>query len=149
MDLKDPKQLKWLHQFIIKFHSSPKWVLPSMGELDNPIFKYYQAVILKPDALSGKVLGISSYEIRTHFLVETQKTIIDPQYRGQGWGSVLSLEMENVVRRAGFKKIRTAIYSDNLPMIHIKLAQGFQIEGYHPDHDAPGLHEYSLGKVLK
>ncbi len=57
--------------------------------------------------------------------------------------------MEREVRRAGFKKIRSTIYANNLPMIGIKLAQGFQIEGFHPDHDAPGLHEYSLGKVLR
>jgi hypothetical protein len=33
-------------------------------------------------------------------------------------------------------------------MIQIKLAQGYTIEGFHPAHDGPGLHEYSLGKVL-
>jgi len=42
----------------------------------------------------------------------------------------------------------TMIYIDNLPMIFIKLKQGYRFEGFHPDHEKPGLHEYSFGKVL-
>jgi hypothetical protein len=34
-------------------------------------------------------------------------------------------------------------------MIYIKLKQGYLFEGFHPDHEKPGLHEYSLGKVLR
>jgi hypothetical protein len=33
-------------------------------------------------------------------------------------------------------------------MISIKLKQGYTIEGHHPDHEAPGFDEYSLGKKL-
>ena len=42
----------------------------------------------------------------------------------------------------------STIYIDNIPMIVIKLRQGYIIEGLHRDHERPGLHEYSLGKVL-
>ncbi len=149
IDPKDRKELRWLHAFIHRYHSSPKWVLPSLRDLDNPAHRYFKAVAVRPKKLEGKIIGISSYEIRTQFLIETQKTIIDPRFRGQGWGQVLSLEVEMEARRQGYKKIRSAIYADNLAMLNIKLAQGFIIEGFHPDHDAPGLHEYSLGKVLK
>ena len=44
---------------------------------------------------------------------------------------------------------RSTVYYFNHVMVQIKLKQGYTIEGYHPDHEAPGFHEYSLGKVLK
>ena len=40
------------------------------------------------------------------------------------------------------------VYIENLPMILIKLRQGYRFEGFHPDHERPGWHEYSFGKLL-
>lgn len=148
IDIKSRSELSWLHRFIHKYHSSPKWFLPTLAELKNENVKYFRAYVVEPKALKGEFVGITSYEIRTRFLAETQKTIIAPEFRGKGWGSAVSWGMEDHIRKKGFRKIRSAVYSNNLPMIQIKLAQGFCIEGFHPDHDAPGLHEYSLGKVL-
>jgi RimJ/RimL family protein N-acetyltransferase len=146
LNLKKPGELAWLHRFIMKYHSSPRRVLPSRRDLLNPSYRFFRAVAGK----GGKtVLGITSYEIRTPFLVETQKTIVAPEHRGRGWGPQISEAIEQEVRRKGFRKIRSTIYTDNLTMIAIKLAQGFRIEGFHPDHDAPGLDEYSLGKILR
>ena len=34
-------------------------------------------------------------------------------------------------------------------MLFIKLKEGFLAEGMHTDHEKPGLHEYSLGKLLR
>jgi hypothetical protein len=45
--------------------------------------------------------------------------------------------------------VMTTVYYFNHLMVQIKLKQGYTIEGYHPDHEAPGFHEYSLGKNLK
>jgi RimJ/RimL family protein N-acetyltransferase len=149
INLKIRGELEWLHTFIRKYHSSPAWILPSRKDLLNPSYHYFRAVAVSPVKLRNQVIGMSGYEVRTQFLVETQRTILHPDYRGQGWGAILSHEVEKLVRKKKFRKIRSTIYCDNLAMISIKLAQGFRIEGYHPDHDGPGLDEYSLGKILR
>ena len=103
-------------------------------------------------AKAGKtagIVGVTGFVTRTPFLAETIKTVIDPEFRGQGLGMTLSKLIEDEVRRKGFKKVMSTIYIDNLPMIFIKLKQGYRFEGFHPDHEKPGLHEYSLGKILK
>lgn len=94
-------------------------------------------------------IGCTGYWVRTPELAETIKTVVDPVYRGEGLGKLLSQAIEDECKKAGIKKVITAIYAANHPMISIKLKQGYTIEGYHPDHDAPGWHEYSLGKILK
>ncbi|MEK6580683.1 MAG: GNAT family N-acetyltransferase [Bdellovibrionota bacterium] len=138
---------KWLHSFIHRYHSTPKHILPSLSDLTLRTHVYFRAVGTR-GITHGQVVGITSYEIRTRFLAETQKTIVLPKYRSKGFGKAISVAIERELKKTGFKKIRTTIYFDNLPMLAIKLEQGYVIEGYHPDHEAPGLHEYSLGKVL-
>ena len=101
------------------------------------------------DTKSNDVVGVTGYIPKTPFLAETVKTVVHPKYRGQGVGEKLSAMIETEVRRRGFKKVMSTIYTTNLPMIFIKLKQGYLFEGYHPDHEKPGLHEYSFGKVLK
>jgi RimJ/RimL family protein N-acetyltransferase len=93
-------------------------------------------------------IGVTGYLPRTQTLAETVKTVIHPEHRGQGLGAELSRLIEEEVRRAGFKKVMTTIYIDNHAMILIKLRQGYRFEGFHPDHEKPGWHEYSFGKIL-
>jgi GNAT superfamily N-acetyltransferase len=96
-----------------------------------------------------KKVGVSGFVPKTPFLAETAKTVIHPEARGLGLGSVLSQAIEDEVRSRGFKKVCTTIYVTNLAMIIIKLKQGYFFEGFHRDHDRPGLHEYSMGKVFE
>lgn len=96
----------------------------------------------------GERVGMTGYFHKTKFLAESAKTVVDPMHRGKGLGVVLSQAIEDEIRRRGYKKVVTAIYVTNLPMIFIKLRQGYLFEGIHRDHDAPGLHEYSMGKVF-
>ena len=77
------------------------------------------------------------------------KTVVDPAHRRGGFGGALSLAIEAQVRADGFKKIMSTILITNVPMIVIKLRQGYIVEGIHMDHEKPGLHEYSLGKVFR
>jgi GNAT superfamily N-acetyltransferase len=93
-------------------------------------------------------VGVTGFYHKTPFLAESAKTIVDPKARGRGLGVALSQEIENEIRRRGYKKVITSIYVTNLPMIFIKLKQGYLFEGFHRDHDRPGLHEYSLGKIF-
>jgi GNAT superfamily N-acetyltransferase len=94
-------------------------------------------------------VGVTAYMPKTPYLAESVKTVVDPRFRGRRYGEQISQAIEDEVRRRGFKKIMSTILIGNLPMIFIKLKQGFLIEGIHMDHEKPGLHEYSLGKVLK
>lgn len=100
-------------------------------------------------AMAGKKrVGVSGFIPKTPFLAETAKTVLHPEFRGKGLGATLSQAIEDEVRSRGFKKVITTIYVTNLAMIIIKLKQGYFFEGFHRDHDRPGLHEYSLGKIF-
>lgn len=109
--------------------------------------------------LTGKILffwvlnshtriGVTGLMPKTATLVETVKTIVHRDHRGQGHGVTISQLIEDEARRRGYKKVMSTIYTTNLPMIFIKLRQGYRFEGFHPDHEAPGLNEYSFGKLL-
>jgi len=98
--------------------------------------------------LGKDCVGVSGYIPRTQTLAETVKTVVWPEHRGKGLGKALSQAIEDQVRKDGFKKAMTTIYIDNFKMIMIKLKQGYRFEGFHPDHERPGWHEYSFGKIL-
>jgi len=100
------------------------------------------------DDSDGACLGCSAYAKKTKYLAESVKTVVDPAKRKRGVGAAISQAIEDEVRRAGFTKIMSTILITNIPMIVIKLRQGYIIEGIHMDHEKPGLHEYSLGKVF-
>lgn len=100
-------------------------------------------------AMDGKKrVGVTGFYEKTPFLAETAKTVVAPEARGKGYGAALSQAIEDEVRRRGYKKVVTTIYVTNLPMIFIKLKQGYYFEGFHRDHDRPGLHEYTMGKIF-
>lgn len=96
----------------------------------------------------NEFIGISGISFKTPTLAETVKSVIDKEFRGLGHGINISQMIENECILRGVKKIISTIYSDNLKMINIKLQQGYKIEGFHPDHEAPGFDEYSLGKII-
>ncbi len=97
----------------------------------------------------GVVVGASAYVPKTKYLAESVKTVVDPARRKSGLGAAISEAIEAEVRRAGFTKIMSTILIGNIAMIIIKLRQGYIVEGIHMDHEKPGLHEYSLGKVFR
>jgi GNAT superfamily N-acetyltransferase len=136
---------------------------PEAQELEE-IFKEYfpnspwppnQMQIIKSSAVyfrafyEGEQVGLSGYLLKTPTLAETIKTTIFKPHRGKKLGALLSQAIEDECRRIGVKKVISTVYFFNHQMVHIKLKQGYTIEGYHPDHEAPGFHEYSLGKILK
>ena len=118
------------------------------GPLENGTVLFFWAVRAAPDGGDERV-GCSAYMAKTKFLAESVKTVVDPRFRGQRLGEAISQAIEDEVKSRGFTKIMSTILVGNLPMIFIKLKQGFLIEGIHMDHEKIGLHEYSLGKVLK
>jgi GNAT superfamily N-acetyltransferase len=97
----------------------------------------------------GVRVGCCAYVAKTRYLAESVKTVVDPAQRKRGVGAAISQAIEDEVRRAGFTKIMSTILITNIPMIIIKLKQGYLVEGIHMDHEKPGLHEYSLGKVFR
>ena len=116
---------------------------PTVEKIMSGGVKYFRAM------RDGKQVGISGYVLKTPNLAETVKTTVFKEFQGTGVGKEISHAIEEECKRIGIKKVMTTIYHFNHAMIGIKLKQGYTIEGYHPDHEAPGFHEYSLGKVLK
>ncbi len=128
---------------IHKEHYSKVPYLPVAADIKKSLTHYFWAYV------GDDRIGITGYYLKTKTLAETVKTIIFKEFRGKGYGKLLSQEIENKCKSIGVTKIMSTIYSFNTPMISIKLQQGYKIEGFHPDHEAPGFDEYSLGKVLK
>lgn len=138
----DRSEATELYEIIQKYYPKSPWP-PSIETIMSGSVVYFRAL------KDGRQIGITGYTLKTPTLAETIKTTIFDEFRGQGLGRELSLLIEEECKRIGVKKVMTTIYYFNHPMIGIKLKQGYTIEGYHPDHEAPGFHEYSLGKVLK
>lgn len=146
IDGKDAHARSELVAFVNKHYASE---LPLTEEpLASGAVQFFWAVREGADGNEERV-GCTAYMAKTKYLAESVKTVVDPRFRGQRLGEAISQAIEDEVRARGFAKIMSTILIGNLPMIFIKLKQGFLIEGIHMDHEKPGLHEYSLGKVLK
>jgi GNAT superfamily N-acetyltransferase len=141
-DTKDIDEASELYSIIQEYYPKSPWP-PTVEKIMKGGIKYFRAM------LDNDQIGITGYDMKTPNLAETIKTTVFEKFRGKGLGKILSLEIEEECKRVGIKKVMTTIYYFNHAMISIKLKQGYTIEGYHPDHEAPGFHEYSLGKVLK
>lgn len=146
IDAKDANACSELVAFVNKHYASE---LPLAEEpVASGAIRFFWAVRERPDGAEERV-GCTAYIAKTKYLAESVKTVVDPRFRGQRLGEAISQAIEDEVKARGFTKIMSTILIGNLPMIFIKLKQGFIIEGIHMDHEKPGLHEYSLGKVLK
>jgi RimJ/RimL family protein N-acetyltransferase len=141
-DLNNSPEAEEIHTIIKNYYKKSPYH-PSVEKIMGGGTKYFRAM------LEGKQFGITGYLAKTPTLAETVKTTVFNEWRGKGLGQELSLAIEDECKRAGIKKVMTTIFHFNHAMISIKLKQGYTIEGYHPDHEAPGFHEYSLGKILK
>jgi RimJ/RimL family protein N-acetyltransferase len=116
---------------------------PTLNSIQQSAVVYF---LLMDD--HGAIVGTTGYKQVTPTLFETVKTVVSQKYQGLGYGKIASQAIEDHVRNLGAKKVMTTIYKWNTKMIQIKLDQGYTIEGFHPDHEAPGFDEYSLGKVF-
>jgi GNAT superfamily N-acetyltransferase len=143
VDRHDPDAVSELVAFVNAHYRSE---LPLDG--DDVVSGHYR-FFWATDANDGSRLGCSAYAPKTKYLAESVKTVVDPVRRQAGVGAAISQAIEAEVRGAGFTKIMSTILVTNIPMIVIKLRQGYLIEGIHMDHEKPGLHEYSLGKVFR
>lgn len=117
--------------------------------VDDALLDQSQDQGARQGARHGARVGCTAFMPKTPYLAESVKTVVDPGRRGQRYGALISRAIEDEVRRRGFRKIMSTILITNIPMIVIKLKQGFIVEGIHMDHEKPGLHEYSLGKVFR
>lgn len=131
-----------IFRVVQEYYEKSPWP-PTVEKIMQGGTKYFRAM------REGKQVGISGYVLKTPTLAETVKTTVFKEFQGLGLGKEISLAIEEECKKNGIKKVMTTIYYFNHTMIGIKLKQGYTIEGYHPDHEAPGFHEYSLGKILK
>jgi GNAT superfamily N-acetyltransferase len=141
-DLQDRKSAVELFEIIKDYYPKSPWP-PTVEKIMAGGVIYFRAFY------ENEQIGITGYSLKTPTLAETIKTTVFHEFRGKKLGSLLSQAIEDECKRIGIKKVMSTVYYFNHPMVAIKLKQGYTIEGYHPDHEAPGFHEYSLGKVLK
>lgn len=141
-DVKNENEADEIFSIIKKYYQKSPFP-PSVEKIMQGGTKYFRAM------LEGRQFGITGYVLKTPNLAETVKTTVFDEWRGKGLGHQLSVAIEEECKRTGIKKVMTTIFHFNHTMISIKLKQGYTIEGFHPDHEAPGFHEYSLGKILK
>jgi len=141
-DIKDFSVAEEIVSIVKKYYPKVAWPITA-EKVQAGAVVYYKAMVGETQ------IGITGYSLKTPALAETVKTTVFEEFRGKGYGALLSQAIEDECKRIGIKKVMTTIYHFNHTMVHIKLKQGYTIEGYHPDHEAPGFHEYSLGKVLK
>jgi RimJ/RimL family protein N-acetyltransferase len=141
-DTTSPQEAQELVELIQRYYPQSPW-LPTQDEIMEGQVKYFRVWC------QGQQVGLSGYSQKTPTLAETVKTTVFTEFRGKGFGHLISQAIEAECKRVGIKKVMTTIYYFNHAMVNIKLKQGYVIEGYHPDHEAPGFHEYSLGKILK
>lgn len=140
-DLENEFDVNELVEIIRKYYTTSPWPV-THEKIRGKGVVYYRAFN------DGDFIGITGHSQKTPTLTETVKTTVFDEYRGKGLGKHLSQAIEDECRRIGIKKVMTTIFHFNHQMIKIKLSQGYTIEGYHPDHEAIGFHEYSLGKLL-
>lgn len=138
----DRAEAEEIFRVVQEYYEKSPWP-PTVEKIMQGGTKYFRAM------RDSKQVGISGYVLKTPTLAETVKTTVFKEFQGLGLGKEISLAIEEECKRNGIKKVMTTIYYYNHAMISIKLKQGYTIEGYHPDHEAPGFHEYSLGKLLK
>jgi RimJ/RimL family protein N-acetyltransferase len=141
-NLKNESEAQEIVDIVKEYYPQSPWP-PTKEKVMSGGVIYYRAFFKEQQ------IGMTGYSIKTPTLVETVKTTIFKEFRGKGLGASLSQAIEDECQRKGVKKIISTVYYFNHVMVQIKLKQGYTIEGYHPDHEAPGFHEYSLGKVLK
>jgi RimJ/RimL family protein N-acetyltransferase len=141
-NLENESDAQELVDICLKYYSRSPWP-PTKEKIMKGGVVYFRAFY------QNKQIGISGYSIKTPTLAETIKTTVFNEFRGGGMGSLISQAIEDECKRIGIKKVISTVYYFNHVMVQIKLKQGYTIEGYHPDHEAPGFHEYSLGKILK
>jgi len=141
-DLASESEAQELVDICHEYYSNAPWPVTKEKIMKGGVV-YYRAFYQE------KQIGITGYSLKTPTLAETVKTTIFKEFRGTGLGALLSQAIEDECKRVGIKKVVSTVYYFNHQMVQIKLKQGYTIEGYHPDHEAPGFHEYSLGKILK
>jgi hypothetical protein len=141
-DLKNLSEVQELVELCKEYYSRSPWP-PTADKIMQGGVVYFRAFN------QGKQVGFTGYSIKTPTLAETIKTTVFNEFRGTGMGSYISQAIEDKCKSIGIKKVISTVYYFNHMMVQIKLKQGYTIEGYHPDHEAPGYHEYSLGKILK
>lgn len=141
-NLKNETEAQEIVDLVREYYPNSPWPTSKEKVMAGGVV-YFRAFYL------NQQIGITGYSLKTPTLAESVKTTILKEFRGKGLGSLLSQAIEDECQRIGIKKIISTVYYFNHVMVQIKLKQGYTIEGYHPDHEAPGFHEYSLGKVIK
>lgn len=133
------EEIKDFNHYYQYYHSTPK-----EAKLDLAPYTDYKFKLLVDD----QIIGITAFKWLAPGLAQTGPTILHPHHRGQGYGKLASNLIEKQAESMGARKVCCEVFTFNLPMIVLKLNQGYIIEGTMKDHDTVGLHQYFMSKVL-
>ena len=132
-----------IRKFYVENYEVADHLMPTPHDLNNPKLMTHAAI-----AKDGEWMAVSSILMRSPNLAEIQRTVVGKLYRGIGMSNDVFTHQRDLLYDRGFRKIACEVYADNLRMLHVRMKQGFRIEGCHHDHDAPGVDEYTLGLTL-
>ena len=122
------------------YKNAPEYLVPkTIADLSGTYFKYEH---------DGFIYAVTKHVYPSPFLARTSSTVVHKDFRGKGIGSLMNIEIEQMLRDRGIKKITCNIYTDNAVSLNLKLKRGYIVEGTLRDHDEPGLHEYIVSKFL-
>lgn len=140
--IKDPNEEVEVYDMLFnmysKHHSTPGRLL--CDEL--PLANYSLLFVGK------QCVGMTSYRMLSPKLAMTERTIILPEFRNQGYGKQASQVIEDHLKSKGITKIACEIFTFNHAMLFIKIKQGYLIEGLMRNHDDRNIHQYYLGKEI-
>lgn len=128
-----------LNDLYLNCHSTPKEFLKEKLPYANYLVVFNHC---------NDMIGMTSYREISKKLVITERTILLPSFRGIGFGSAICLELEKFLKKREYNKMCCEILTFNLPMLFIKLKQGYLVEGLARNHDGKDVHQYYLGKEI-
>jgi len=145
-DMTDTSSLGWVWKFMhLNTIEEDTITIPDhQTDLIKDGLHFYTAMGLD----DPQKIGIVSFQVITPWLVDLQRTLVDVNHRGKGYGREISEAIEKIIRDLGYGKIMMACYSTNTAIINLKMSEGYVIEGCLRDHYAKGKHDYIFGKVL-
>jgi ribosomal protein S18 acetylase RimI-like enzyme len=144
-NINNEKDIALIREF---YYSNPSTFVSVSGESDFAfdMAGYFYYGLLDP--VTKKPVAMSAVENLTPNLAYIWSTLVHKDYKRQGLGTRLSKSLSSRLKREGYGKLSSYVYTNNLPNVLLKIKLGWVIEARLKDHDSIGQDEYLMSKYL-